>query len=293
MQPKVDIILVNYNGYTDTVECVKSIKKIAYTNHRIIVVDNGSTIEPKKNQVDYLKSNTYFIESIDNLGFSGGNNIGIDVALREKADYILLLNNDTTVEPDFLDILVETAESNDNVGIVGGKILFYSDPSLVWYAGGEYYRDKGVSSHTLYKQKDKDKANLIQEVSFITGCLMLIPRCVIENVGKLSEEYFLYSEDTDYSCRVANAQYKLIYNNSAVIYHKVSASSGAESPMTQYYMMRNSLLLIRKFGTRKFRSYISHIFTEYKNVFRGRKQFRPIWKGTLDFILKNYGKRSI
>lgn len=108
-QPSVAIIIVNYNGAEDTIECVKSLNKINYDNYKIFVIENGSSKKPTKEQIDYLKGQTVYIESAENLGFSGGNNIGIRKAIENEFDYVLLLNNDTTVEPDFLSILIDAA----------------------------------------------------------------------------------------------------------------------------------------------------------------------------------------
>ena len=124
-QPSVAIIIVNYNGAEDTIECVKSLNKINYDNYKIFVIENGSSKKPTKDQIDYLKGQTVYIESAENLGFSGGNNIGIRKAIENEFDYMLLLNNDTTVEPDFLSILIDAATKKNNVGIVGGKNSFF------------------------------------------------------------------------------------------------------------------------------------------------------------------------
>lgn len=132
-QPSVAIIIVNYNGIEDTIECVKSLNKINYDNYKIFVIENGSSKKPTKEQIDYLKGQTVYIESAENLGFSGGNNIGIRKAIENEFDYVLLLNNDTTVEPDFLSILIGVATKKDNAGIVSGKIAFYSKPRVTFH----------------------------------------------------------------------------------------------------------------------------------------------------------------
>ena len=118
---ELSIIIVNYNGAEDTIECVKSLNKINYDNYKIFVIENGSSKKPTKEQIDYLKGQTVYIESAENLGFSGGNNIGIRKAIENEFDYMLLLNNDTTVEPDFLSILIDAATKKNNVGIGYGR----------------------------------------------------------------------------------------------------------------------------------------------------------------------------
>ena len=248
-QPSVAIIIVNYNGTEDTIECVKSLNKINYDNYKIFVIENGSSKKPSKEQIDYLKGKVVYIESAENLGFSGGNNIGIRKALEMGFDYVLLLNNDTTVEPDFLHILINAATDKSNVGIVGGKIVFYGKPSYLWYGGGYLNEKSGGGSHERWNELNPPDTGDIREVTFITGCLMLIPIEVVKKVGLLSEEYFLYAEDTDFCYKVIKAGYKLWFCENTLVYHKVSASTGATSAMTQYYMVRNVLYLTKKYRT--------------------------------------------
>lgn len=179
-QPSVAIIIVNYNGIEDTIECVKSLNKINYDNYKIFVIENGSSKKPTKEQIDYLKGQTVYIESAENLGFSGGNNIGIRKAIENEFDYVLLLNNDTTVEPDFLSILIGVATKKDNAGIVSGKIAFYSKPSHLWYGGGHMDEKLGGGAHERWNDLNPEDTGEIREVTFITGCLMLIPIEVVK-----------------------------------------------------------------------------------------------------------------
>ena len=138
MEPKVSVVLVNYNGYKDTVDCLKSLSRVDYDNFDVIVVDNASTELPTKDEMAYIKSQALFLPVQHNLGFSGGNNIGIEQAIKNGAAYVLLLNNDTTVEPDFLKNMVEAAKNGRDVGIVTGKIRFFSRPDYIWFGGGYF-----------------------------------------------------------------------------------------------------------------------------------------------------------
>lgn len=294
MEPLVSIILVNYNGFEDTVECVKSIQKIIYSNYNVVVVDNCSTKEPTNEQLEFLKTNTHFISTEKNLGFSGGNNVGIHFAEVFNPDYVLLLNNDTVVKDDFLDILVNYANKMPDVGIVVGKIYHYDEPERIWYAGGWYDRENGIHGHYGWYKTDAEIKNTDydREITFATGCMMLIPMIVLKNVGYLSEEYFLYAEDTDYSCHMIDNGYKLYYCKNSVIYHKVSRSTGKNSNNTQYYMARNELKLIQKYGTKKAKAYGLHVYYMIKHILRGRKKLKPNLKAYYDFVRRRDGRHE-
>lgn len=288
MVPSVAIVLVNYNCYNDTLECVESLLKISYSNYTIFLVDNASTEENKISDNVFLKEHTRLIESDVNLGFSGGNNIAIKKALDEKFDYILLLNNDTTVEPCFLSALVSAAENDRQIGIVTGKIYYYYQRDTIWSAGGTYNKATGFT--VQFSGADSEEFNTEKEITFATGCLMLIPSRVMAQVGLLDETYFLYSEDTDYCQRVLLAGYKMLYTPKSVIYHKVSASTGNRSPMQQRYMMRNNLYMIKKYGTKRFRAYVKTTWQMFKHIVRKRRNIKPTIQGYADFIRGKSGK---
>lgn len=198
----VCIILVNYNGYKDTLECVQSILKSSYTNYKIIIVDNASNDVQLLKDDAYLNSHCEIVYSPANDGFSEGNNIGIKAAEKYDPKYVLLLNNDTVVLPDFLNELVSAAESEENVAITTSFINYFYDKEKSWYCGGNYKRALGYT--TMLSSEHVD--NKPFHVSFSTGCLMLI-------------------------------------------YHKVNASTGTGSKMQQYYLVRNYLIVAKKYGT--------------------------------------------
>lgn len=292
-EPSVCIILVNYNNYKDTVECVKSILNIEYKNYKIILVDNNSSESNKLLDDDFLKSNTILLESRQNNGFSAGNNIGIKYAAENiHPDYYLLLNNDTTVDKMFLTNLIKCSKKQNDNAIVGGKIYYYSDKKMIWYAGGSYDTDSGFATHFGYKKNDDGSYDKDIYVTFITGCLMLIPHQVLDKVGLLDEGYFLYSEDTDYCCRARLLGFNLVYCSNCVIYHKVSAATGDNSPMQQYYMLRNDLYLISKYGTNKGIAYLKRLNNTRIQISRGTMNFQSAMKAYCDFIQGKKGRIS-
>jgi len=254
-QPLVYIILINWNGLVDTLECLESLKNINYKNYKIIVVDNGS----KGNQADVIKynfQNIELIENEENKGFVIANNQGIELAIKNNADYILLLNNDTVVERNFLNILIDYGEKNKEAGILSPKILYYNSDKI-WSMGGKISYLSGLSI-MIGKGKDSQKYNRIIEPNFITGCAMLIKREVINKIGLLDPLYFAYYEDSDCCFRAKKAGYEIRIIPESVIWHKKSASAGIRgsnkiTPMQAYLWARNGIIFGRKnlIGTQK------------------------------------------
>ena len=244
---KVAIIILNYKNSKDTIECVESLEKINYKNFNIIIVDNDSKDDSVEILRNHFKDKHIILNSGKNGGFAYGNNIGIKYALENGADYVLLINNDTIVEDDFLNVLVETAEKDKGVAIATGLIMNYYDKSKILYNGGEIDWNKFYGYHL----NERENFNVIseeKEITFATGCLMLIRKDIFKNIGFLSEEYFMYYEDVDFCAKVQNKGYKIVYNSNSKIYHKVSASSGEEeSPFAIEWNTRNRLRFYRKY----------------------------------------------
>lgn len=291
---KVSIILVNYNGYIDTVECVKSLKDIAYDNYEIIIVDNGSAEDFLKLKKTYIEDDVIVINSGDNLGFSGGNNVGIKYAIENKTDYILLLNNDTIVESDFLNYMVDDCLNNNDNIVVANKIMYLKEKSKIWYGGGSF---SSITSRTIaygINEEDIGKCNLKMKVSFASGCCMLIPVEVIQNIGFMNEEFFLYCEDTDYCQRIQNAGYMIIYEPKSKIYHKVSASTNKITGVQTYYLVRNKLYIVKKYiKTRyKFIAYVYVMLETLKRILAGEYQGYSAFSGMQDFCKGIMGKKS-
>lgn len=243
--PSIYIILLNYNAYNDTSDCIASLEKITYPNAEIVVVDNAST-DDSLSQLQKLYPQLTYIPSQENKGFSGGCNLGIQYALDNNADYVLLLNNDTEVEPDFLEYLVELAERNPKAGLVGGKIYFHHDKTKLWDAGGEINFYKGAGVRRGHNTTDLGKFETEEEVTFVTGCMMLIRTEVLIQVGLLPECYFFGVEEWDYSCLVKNAGFQLWYCPLSVIYHKVGGSHDDWDPSFYYNFLRSRILFMKR-----------------------------------------------
>ena len=242
-QPMVSIVSVNYDQPEVTCEMLESLRKVTYPNFETLVVDNGSP-----NKSPYAIKEKYpevqLIISEKNLGFAGGNNIALKQA---KGDYILLLNNDTEVKPDFLDSLVELMESNAEIGIASSKILYYYEDNVIQYAGSSPINHI-TSRNKAYGNKEKDNGQFdeVTETSYPHGACMMIRKSVLEELGLLYEGYFLYYEELDFAERVKRAGYKIYYQPNSSILHKESISTGKNSPLKTYYMNRNRVLFLRR-----------------------------------------------
>ncbi len=222
---KVEVIILNWNGMEDTIECLNSLQKVKYDNFEITVVDNASTddsveiIAAEFPSVKLIKNNM-------NLMYAGGNNVAIKEALNGDAVHILILNNDTILHEDFLEHLVKVFRSDEKVGIVAPKINYYSDRKLIWYAGGFVNFFTGNIYHRGLRKQDDGKYDLSNEVDYATGCCMLIKRELFEKIGLLDEAYYIYTEDVDFSFKAQAAGYKVVFEPRSLIWHKVSSATG-------------------------------------------------------------------
>ncbi|MFT5249421.1 MAG: GT2 family glycosyltransferase [Saprospiraceae bacterium] len=242
-QPLVSIVSVNYDQPIVTCEMLASLRKVTYPNFEILVVDNAS---PNKSP-DIIKEmypEIQLIISDKNLGFAGGNNIALKQA---KGDYILLLNNDTEVQPNFLDSLVELMESDQKIGITSSKILYFYENNIIQYAGIPPLHpitSRGGSDGD--KEVDSGQYNEVKETFYPHGACMMIRKSILKEIGLLYEGYFLYYEEYDFAERVRKAGYKIYYQPNSCILHKESISTGRNSPLKTYYMNRNRMLFLRR-----------------------------------------------
>ena len=294
MNPRVFIIILNWNNWLDTFECLESLKNNDYLNYEVVIVDNGSDEKPQSPNPDIK-----IIYNKENLGFSEGNNVGIKYALEHGADYVLLLNNDTVVSNDFLSKLVKAAESNEEIGMVGSKIYFYDQKDRIWFAGGKVNWLYNKGEMRGYNEIDKGQYDLpeIQETDYLTGCCILVKKNVIEKIGLLPEEYFLYYEDTDWSFSAQKAGFKTVFVPDSKIWHKGSKSSQEFSIPYIYYHIRNGLIFAKKYAPWYIKPIIHldivwRIIKQFIKLFIPSKRtwVKPILLGIKDFYLNKKGK---
>jgi GT2 family glycosyltransferase len=349
--PKVAIIILNWNGWKDTIECLESVFRIDYPNYQVIVVDNGSkndSVErikawaegrqevltpepthplyplshpPVQKPIPYIeydrntaeagglpekekllyeklpKGISYpliLIQTGENLGFAGGNNVGIKYALaKDDFEYVWLLNNDAVVDKEALTEMVKLAESDEEISVVGSKLLYYYKPDTIQALGGKINKWLGTLKQIANLEKDNGQWNKEFEVEQVAGTSMLIKESVIKEAGLMDENYFLYWEDVNWCLRIKRLGWKLFYCPKSKVWHKEGGTVGYKSPVSDYYSTRNNLILWKKF----FRSYLPIVFII---LFVGkiinrikRKQFKNIsyvLKGYKDFLEGKSGK---
>ncbi|HJV36720.1 glycosyltransferase family 2 protein [Geomonas sp.] len=244
--PEVHIIILNWNGWQDTVECVRSCQRLNYGNFRLLVVDNASSDRSEailREEFPDLE----FLQAGANLGYAGGNNAGIRRAMAKGADYVWLLNNDTVVDPNALSEMVPVAEADTSVGMIGPKILLHSQPDHLNCIGSTIDLRTGQPRLLALGEKDDGRFDEIAEMDTLSGCSLLVRSALVERVGLLDDRFFLFYEETDWILRAKKAGFKMLYVPKARIWHKVSASVGGhQSPLMLYYMIRNNALLMRK-----------------------------------------------
>ncbi len=261
--PKIVIIILHFGNIEDTEECLQSLRSLDYDNFETIVIDSTK----------------------DNRGFSGGNNLGIKQALEKNADYILLLNNDTIVKPDLLKKLIEVGENNKKSGILG-PIIYEYGTDRIHFAGGKI--------NWLYTKG----RHVARATDYITGACMLVKREVINKIGLMDENYFLYCEDVDWCLKAQKTGYKCTVVPEAKIWHKISSNTQAESFSYIYYHTRNGLLLAKRNAPLmiKILAYLNSFLIYIKQIiklliFPSKKIWaRAIMRGIGDFYKGKFGK---
>lgn len=298
---KIGIVLVNYNNNKLTLDCLESLSHVVAGDYdvEIIIIDNNSkpVIEIDR---DYENIKTKLIRNKENFGFAKGSNIGIKEALKSGSEYVLILNNDTTHDKNFLINLTKRMKDK-SVGIVSPKIYFskgrefhkdrYKESDLgkvIWYTGGILDMKNVLASHRGVDEVDRGQFEEPIETDFATGCAMLVGKEVFEKIGFFDEKYFLYLEDLDFSQRAKIAGFKIFFEPSSLIWHYNAASTGGSGSNTQdYFITRNRMLFAMKYASSKTK--LAILRESIKLLISGRKWQR---RGILDYYLGRFGKGS-
>ncbi|MBL0882573.1 MAG: glycosyltransferase [Chitinophagaceae bacterium] len=254
LPPSVAIILVNWNSFQVTNDCIDSLKKIHYNNYTIIVVDNGSK-DQSGQQLKQLHPDIVLLESSTNLGFTGGNNLGFEYSLQQHFEYSMMLNNDTFVEPDFLDHLITYMIAHNTVGAIQPRIHFHHNRNILWNGGS--YHAKWIGHFYTKGIFKKPTATYLQlkKTDWITGCAFLVRNSILKQTGLLATKMFIYSEDVDLSMRIRALGYTLVYHPDALIYHiagmsnksKTKGKEGYVNPIVHYLNQRNRIWVLKKY----------------------------------------------
>lgn len=247
--PKVSVVLINWESFEDTSECIESLKREEYDNLEIMVVDNGSTDDSKQKIRENYDGIT-LVESESNRGFPGGNNLGINEALNNGSEYVFVLNNDTKLHEsrDSIRTLVETHTRNPNAGVISPLILNYYDEDKIWFSEGVIKPNRGEFKHRhMGKNAEIIPRDELIENEWVSGCAMMIKSTVFDDVGLMREDYFITNSDVEFSLRVRKAGYSLLTEPKSVIYHKQAASQSSDFQLS-YYSSRNKRRLMRESG---------------------------------------------
>ena len=247
-QPLVSIITINYNQAEVTTELLDSIRRVSYDNVEVIVVDNASKEDPGAFLTDAYPEITY-IRSEENLGFSGGNNLGIDAS---SGDYLLFINNDAELTEGTIEKLLELFVEIPDLGIVSPLLCYYNEApgqnaDIIQYAGTTHVHPFTARNKTI-GELETNTGQYHQAVpsAYAHGAAMMVPRQVVEQVGKMPELFFLYYEELDWSERIRRAGYKVYIEPRAKVYHKESISVGKMSTLKTFYLNRNRILFMRR-----------------------------------------------
>ncbi len=279
--PRVAIILVNWNNDHDTLACVDSLKQSTFKTFDIIIVDNGSRVDSVQ-RLKARQNEYYLMLSEQNTGYTGGNNLGIAHAMSLGVDFVFLLNNDTLIAETALATLVEAMRQDPQVGVVTPKIFFHPDRHVLWAAGTSFNQGILMGKNLGYLSEDCAAYNRRAYLDYAVGCALLIRREVVETVGTLTADYFCHYEDVDYGLRVNRRGYKILYEPSAIVWHKESASTGGrDNPYIVYYQTRSAFVFRHRWSQSTRHSVESHsYYLAYCAAricrFLGRGNFRGI-----------------
>jgi GT2 family glycosyltransferase len=294
--PLVSIITVNYNNTQVTVEMLQSIRRLGHPRLEVIVVDNGSREDPG-DRLRAVDPQVRVIVSRENLGFSGGNNLGIRAA---RGEYYFLVNNDTELTPGLIEGLLDIFRRHPDAGMACPKFHFYYHPNIIEYAGYNALNVwKGSCTMVGNRERDEGQYDVEGITHFAHGAAMMIPAAVVKEVGGMPECYFLYYEELDWSEQIKRKGYTIYYQPHALIYHKESMTVGKKSLIKTYYHCRNRILFMRRnVGPVPLTAFTLYFifFTIPKNslVFLVRREldhFKAFWRGVFwnlaHFSIKN------
>lgn len=297
------VVIVVYNSYADSRDCLQSLAAATWPQLGVAVVDNGSGDGcGERLRVEFPELT--HIRSEENRGFAGGCNIGIRAAIDAGADFICLLNNDTLVEPGFIEPLVDRAVGDAGAGVVGGKILYDGADRVIWFAGGEIDERRGFTRHRGQDEPDVGQYDNPDDVDYVTGCLFFVPVPVFEKIGLFDERYFMYCEEVDLCLRARRAGYRCCYEPGAVIRHRVSRSmGGAYRPLFYYYQTRNLLEVYRaaagagRFSPLTLRLWRHLVLGQGVTMLRAHRQrslpyLIALWSGFFAYLTGRFGQRD-
>ena len=313
-EPTVGIVILNFNGYRETIRLVRNLHMQAYRNFFVVVVDNASPNDSVKHLKQFVrgKRNVHLLLETTNTGYAGGNNVGIQTALKKGAEYVCILNPDVIVAPDFLETIIYSASRSEvipelqsvvahgnKLGMWGARIFMAEDPQRIWYNGGwvgSNLLKAGPKDHGVHVRRLG--SSRFQSTEYITGTALVVSRDFVQDVGPMQEDFFLYYEDVEWSLRARAKGYELVVVNDAHVWHEGFHSTGQTSFITIYYHERNQWYLAQRYGSLMVRAhaYANSVMQfakqPVKYVIDRKNRFwvKPMMKAAVDFWLGRTGK---
>lgn len=295
--PLVAIVVLSWNGKEDTLECLKSLQDVQYPNFKTILVDNGST-DGTREAVRSEYPAVDIVDNGENIGVAEGNNAGLKRALEIGADAMLLLNNDTTLDPPFLTHLVESLYQSPDIAGTNPIIYYYDEPDVIWSAGGDIDEKTGIVYQRELNEKDTGQLKREINIDYGISAALLIRREALEKVGMMDPAYFIYYDETDWCMRARRAGYRIVLVPEAKIWHKVSKVMNQNSAAQLYYFCRNRLLFMSKHcaGRPQLLKTATLEFGRMSASFARKKQMkqsRAVRKAIVDFYRGRFGKARL
>lgn len=292
-RPSVGVLIVTLNRKDDLLECIGSVFATGYPRMIVYVVDNASTdgtLEAVKAKFPDVR----MIRSEENLGFAGGNNLGLSWVIEDGMDAVFLVNDDVVISKDSIEMLVRSTFSKPDVGITAPKVVLHSDPSIIWSAGGLIDPDSGIATQRFYGEVDLQQADDVTEIDYAVGCAMLVKTAAICHVGLLDSRFFTYYEEADWCRRIREIGYRILYVPKSKVSHKVTLQSNGRN-QASYYYARNRLLYLQCAGLSKIKiagiAILDLLRSATVHAAKGRRhQSRLIAKGVADYYTNTFGK---
>lgn len=297
-EPCVFIVILNTNRKQDTLESLASIFASTYKKPHVIVLDNQST-DGSVEAVRAGYSQVQLLSLERNLGYAGNNNVGIEAALQQGADWILVLNEDTILDPDCLKRLVEAGEADERTGIVGPMVYHHNEPDVIQSAGVRL-DPEWRSIHIGQNEPEHGQYTDLREVDAISGCAIMVRRQVIEQVGSLDERFFYYWEETDWCVRARKAGWRIVHVPKAKLWHKGVQRDYKPSLSVAYYNTRNRFLILSKYKAPLrawafawFETLRTLISMSVRPKWRDKRENRDaMFQGLMDYLRGRWGKRA-
>lgn len=298
-QPLVVSVILNTNRREDTLACLHSLAESDYANQRVIVLDNQSN----DGSVQAIESNfpeVRIISLAENRGYAGNNNVGIQAALAQHADWVFVLNEDTVLDRNCLCELIRAGTADASIGMVGPMVYHYDEPNVIQSAGG-VFGSGWDPDHLGKNQPDSGQYSSPHDVAWLTGCAILVRRAMIEQVGMLDERLFIYCEETEWCLRAREAGWRLTHVPAAKLRHKGVQRNYRPTPSFIYYMTRNRFQMLAKHHAPPTVWIVALAQTlrtltswTVRPKWRAMREHRnAMWQGTLDFFRGRMGMRAV